>query len=272
MADWQGNPLDAGSDGTVIALGDPARLEDVLEAMGGSANRPCADRPAAINRKIRQATLGGAQIEAPAASLRSGGQQARINAIAPELARKFFVRTGSQPAVHLGTGNKSGCQFVLPGGKTSPASSNSENDDAADRYELRILLIRVPNLVIGAFQTKQRGIDREENAQDDINWSRGPRSPSGKKQRQQQDRGAGKQGVATSGVRVCPLTRASHSGAHPASFPQIVRDPSGHDNLSERTIDDDRQAQHPPRMIPPFAPRREPHPPAGRYFSFSFGR
>jgi histidinol phosphatase-like enzyme (inositol monophosphatase family) len=34
MADWQGNPLDAGSDGTVIALGDPARLEDVLAAMG----------------------------------------------------------------------------------------------------------------------------------------------------------------------------------------------------------------------------------------------
>jgi len=38
MSDWQGNPLDAGSaekDGCrVIALGDPARLEDVLEAMG----------------------------------------------------------------------------------------------------------------------------------------------------------------------------------------------------------------------------------------------
>ena len=34
MSDWQGHPLDAGSDGTVIALGDPARLEDVLEAMG----------------------------------------------------------------------------------------------------------------------------------------------------------------------------------------------------------------------------------------------
>ena len=34
MSDWQGNPLDADSDGTVIALGDPARLEDVLEAMG----------------------------------------------------------------------------------------------------------------------------------------------------------------------------------------------------------------------------------------------
>ena len=33
MADWQGSPLNAGSDGTVIALGDPARLEDVLEAM-----------------------------------------------------------------------------------------------------------------------------------------------------------------------------------------------------------------------------------------------
>ena len=34
MSDWQGNPLDAGSDGRVIALGDPARLDDVLEAMG----------------------------------------------------------------------------------------------------------------------------------------------------------------------------------------------------------------------------------------------
>lgn len=34
MSDWQGNPVDAGSDGRVIALGDPARLEDVLEAMG----------------------------------------------------------------------------------------------------------------------------------------------------------------------------------------------------------------------------------------------
>ncbi|MDJ0643902.1 MAG: inositol monophosphatase family protein [Erythrobacter sp.] len=34
MADWQGNPLEADSDGTVLALGDPARLEDVLEAMG----------------------------------------------------------------------------------------------------------------------------------------------------------------------------------------------------------------------------------------------
>ena len=34
MADWQGNPLDADSDGTVLALGDPARREDVLEAMG----------------------------------------------------------------------------------------------------------------------------------------------------------------------------------------------------------------------------------------------
>lgn len=34
MADWHGNPLNADSDGTVIALGDPARLDDVLEAMG----------------------------------------------------------------------------------------------------------------------------------------------------------------------------------------------------------------------------------------------
>ncbi len=37
MSDWQGNPLDADSDGTVIALGDPARLEDVLEALGGQS-------------------------------------------------------------------------------------------------------------------------------------------------------------------------------------------------------------------------------------------
>ncbi len=36
MSDWQGHPLDADSDGTVIALGDPARLEDVLEAMAAS--------------------------------------------------------------------------------------------------------------------------------------------------------------------------------------------------------------------------------------------
>ena len=34
VSDWQGNPLDAESDGTIIALGEPARLEDVLEAMG----------------------------------------------------------------------------------------------------------------------------------------------------------------------------------------------------------------------------------------------
>ncbi len=36
MSDWQGNPLDAQSDGRVIALGEAARLEDVLEAMGGA--------------------------------------------------------------------------------------------------------------------------------------------------------------------------------------------------------------------------------------------
>ena len=37
MSDWQGNPLDADSaaaeEGRVLALGDPARLEDVLDAM-----------------------------------------------------------------------------------------------------------------------------------------------------------------------------------------------------------------------------------------------
>jgi histidinol phosphatase-like enzyme (inositol monophosphatase family) len=35
MCDWNGDPLHVGSDGHVLALGDPARLEDVLEAMGG---------------------------------------------------------------------------------------------------------------------------------------------------------------------------------------------------------------------------------------------
>jgi histidinol phosphatase-like enzyme (inositol monophosphatase family) len=33
MCDWNGDPLHAGSTGDVIALGDPARLEDVLEAL-----------------------------------------------------------------------------------------------------------------------------------------------------------------------------------------------------------------------------------------------
>ena len=35
MSDWQGNPLDMQSDGSVLALGESARLDDVLEAMGG---------------------------------------------------------------------------------------------------------------------------------------------------------------------------------------------------------------------------------------------
>ncbi|HMP56132.1 MAG TPA: inositol monophosphatase family protein, partial [Novosphingobium sp.] len=33
MADWNGAPLHMGSDGHVIALGDPARLDDVVEAL-----------------------------------------------------------------------------------------------------------------------------------------------------------------------------------------------------------------------------------------------
>ncbi|MFC4293627.1 histidinol-phosphatase [Novosphingobium tardum] len=33
MCDWTGEPLHAGSDGHVLALGDPARLEDVVEAL-----------------------------------------------------------------------------------------------------------------------------------------------------------------------------------------------------------------------------------------------
>ena len=35
MCDWQGEPLTAQSDGRVIALGDSARLDDVLEALHG---------------------------------------------------------------------------------------------------------------------------------------------------------------------------------------------------------------------------------------------
>lgn len=34
MCDWAGEPLHAGSSGEVLAIGEPARLEDVLEAMG----------------------------------------------------------------------------------------------------------------------------------------------------------------------------------------------------------------------------------------------
>jgi inositol-phosphate phosphatase / L-galactose 1-phosphate phosphatase / histidinol-phosphatase len=33
MCDWSGEPLSASSKGDVIALGDPARLEEVLEAL-----------------------------------------------------------------------------------------------------------------------------------------------------------------------------------------------------------------------------------------------
>ena len=33
MCDWNGDPLHAGSDGHVLALGDPARVEDVVEAL-----------------------------------------------------------------------------------------------------------------------------------------------------------------------------------------------------------------------------------------------
>jgi hypothetical protein len=33
MCDWSGEPLQQGSDGHVLAIGDAARLEDVVEAM-----------------------------------------------------------------------------------------------------------------------------------------------------------------------------------------------------------------------------------------------
>jgi inositol-phosphate phosphatase/L-galactose 1-phosphate phosphatase/histidinol-phosphatase len=33
LCDWNGDPLHAGSDGHVLALGDPARLEDAVEAL-----------------------------------------------------------------------------------------------------------------------------------------------------------------------------------------------------------------------------------------------
>lgn len=33
MCDWNGDPLHAASDGNVLALGDPARLDDVVEAL-----------------------------------------------------------------------------------------------------------------------------------------------------------------------------------------------------------------------------------------------
>lgn len=34
MSDWSGDPLHAASNGHIIAVGDPARLDDVLEALG----------------------------------------------------------------------------------------------------------------------------------------------------------------------------------------------------------------------------------------------
>ena len=33
MCDWQGEPLTAESKGEVIAAGDPARIEDIIEAL-----------------------------------------------------------------------------------------------------------------------------------------------------------------------------------------------------------------------------------------------
>ena len=33
MADWNGDPLHIGSEGHVLALGDPARLDDAIEAL-----------------------------------------------------------------------------------------------------------------------------------------------------------------------------------------------------------------------------------------------
>ena len=37
MCDWSGDPLNADSAGDVIALGDPSRLEDVLEALSSTS-------------------------------------------------------------------------------------------------------------------------------------------------------------------------------------------------------------------------------------------
>jgi inositol-phosphate phosphatase/L-galactose 1-phosphate phosphatase/histidinol-phosphatase len=33
MCDWNGDPLTASSEGHVLAIGDPARTDDVLEAL-----------------------------------------------------------------------------------------------------------------------------------------------------------------------------------------------------------------------------------------------
>ncbi len=39
MCDWSGDPLTADSAGDVIAVGDPARVEEVVESLGGDASR-----------------------------------------------------------------------------------------------------------------------------------------------------------------------------------------------------------------------------------------
>ena len=38
VTDWAGEPLHAGSNGSILALGDPARLEDVLEALSAGSH------------------------------------------------------------------------------------------------------------------------------------------------------------------------------------------------------------------------------------------
>lgn len=62
MSDWQGNPLDAQSatteEGRVIALGDPARLDEVLEALG-QAEAPDSPSPGATNQTTILPKSGG---------------------------------------------------------------------------------------------------------------------------------------------------------------------------------------------------------------------
>src|SRR3546814_14872579 len=50
MCDWAGEPLNADSSGRVIALGDPARLEDVHEGLAGRHRSREGSRGGGIGR------------------------------------------------------------------------------------------------------------------------------------------------------------------------------------------------------------------------------
>ncbi len=97
------------------------------------------------------------------------------------------------------------CRSVLAAENDLADEQQQRNDHAAYRYELGVLLIRMLRHVIGPLQTKQRSIDRQEDNQDYITGR--PRQGLGREKSASSKTVAPAKSVATSGVRVCPLTR-----------------------------------------------------------------